>query len=312
MVNVLATVHDKQHKIVKNLEKDDFQLEEDGKSVPIQYFSRETNLPLTLGLLVDTSGSQRRVLGEEREAAARFLDRVLREDTDMAFVIHFDREVELSQDLTASRKQLRAAIAHLEVPEFQPRPRDAGGYPPQGGRRMGGTMLYDSVLLGADEILRKQHGRKAMILLTDGVDNGSKVSITAAIDAAQKADTLVYSILFADDEAYTSMGRPGGHMGGRHGGMGGGRPMPQMQQRPDGKKVLQRISQETGGSFYVVSKKRPLDEIFTDLQEELRNQYSLGFLPPAGASGFRRIQVTARDRSMIVQTRSGYYAAESR
>ena len=216
VVNVLATVRDKHGQIIANLNKDDFTLEEDGRMQAIRYFSRETNLPLTLGLLIDTSLSQRHVLSAERSASYSFLDHVLREDKDTAFVIHFDREVELLRDLTSSRKDLQAALSQLEMPSGG----RGGGYPyPSGsrGRRGGGTILYDAVLLASDELMKKQRGRKAVIVLSDGVDTGSKVSLARAIESAQRADTLVYAILFADEQAY-----------GR-GGMGGG---PRMGRRP--------------------------------------------------------------------------------
>ena len=221
VVNVLATVRNKQGQIVQNLTKDDFTLEEDSHPQTIRYFSRETDLPLTLGLLIDTSMSQRRVLGPERTASYRFLDQVLREDKDMAFVIHFDREVELLEDLTSSRKKLESAPTSLEAPTPQQRG-GWGGYPGSRGGRRGGTMLYDAVLLASDEIMKKQHGRKAVIILSDGVDTGSKVSLTSAIESAQRADTLVYSILFADEQGYGQRG--GGFGGGGMGRRGGGYP----------------------------------------------------------------------------------------
>src|SRR5262249_15319065 len=139
VINVLASVRDKQGRIIKDLTRDDFTLEEDARAQIIRYFSRQTDLPLTLGLLVDTSMSQRRLLGEERQASYRFLDQVLRESKDVAFVIHFDRDVELLQDLTSSRKDLEAALSQLEVP----RPQwggGGGGRNPAGRRgRQGGT-----------------------------------------------------------------------------------------------------------------------------------------------------------------------------
>ena len=267
VVNLFATVRDKQANIVRDLTKDDFQLEEDGRPQTIRYFSRESDLPLTLGLLVDTSMSQRNVLGQERTASYRFLDRVLREDKDQAFVIHFDREVELLQDLTPSRKKLESALEQLDLPEQARGAGQAGrGYPGAPRRRGGGgTSLYDAVLLASDELMKKQTGRKALILLTDGVDNGSKVSLTTAIESAQRADTLVYSILFADDHFYGGgfngprmggMGRRGGYPGGYP---GGGR-YPR-QNRPDGKKVLDRLSEQTGAGFFEVSHKLPIDKI---------------------------------------------------
>ena len=209
VVNLFATVRDKQGKIVRDLVQEDFTLDEDGHPQVIRYFSRESNLPLTLGLLVDTSGSMRRVLGQEHTASYRFLDQVLTEK-DQAFVIHFDREVELLQDLTSSRKKLEDALAELEPtePQRQRGQRGGGGGYPGGGRRGGGgggggggTELYDAVLLASDELMKKQTGRKALILLTDGVDNGSKVPLSRAVDSAQLADTLVYGIRIADPDA---------------------------------------------------------------------------------------------------------------
>jgi VWFA-related protein len=308
VVNVLATVRDKKGQIVQNLTKDDFTLEEDGRPQTIRYFSRETDLPLTLGLLIDTSMSQRRVLGQERTASYRFLDQVLREDKDKAFVIHFDREVELLEDLTSSRKKLEAALTSLDTPEPQQRGGGGGRYP-GGGRRGGGTMLYDAVLLASDEVMKKQHGRKALIVLSDGVDTGSKVSLTSAIESAQRADVLVYSILFADEQGY-GQGR-GGFGGGGMGRRGGGGYPPRSrypQNRPDGKKILQQISKETGGSFFEVSKKLPVEQIYSRLEEELRNQYSLGYTPENPSQGFRKISMTVKQKGLLVQARDGYYA----
>src|SRR5271170_6027874 len=178
-VSVLATVRDKHGKIVSNLTKDDFQLDEDGRPQTIKYFAHESDLPLRLGLLVDTSLSQRRVLDQERSASYSFLDKLLRQDKDLAFVIHFDREVELLQDFTPSRPQLQAALQKLSTPQF-----DGGGGSNGGGgsgnggggrgrsSHGGGTLLYDAIFLGSDELMSKQQGRKALIVLSDGVDHG--------------------------------------------------------------------------------------------------------------------------------------------
>src|SRR3984957_429746 len=212
MVSLLATVRDKHGHLINNLTKDDFAVEQDGHAQNITYFAQESNVPLTLGLLVDTSMSQRRVLDQERSASHDFLDKVLREDKDKAFVIHFDYEVELLQDLTSSRQKLDASLEHLGEPEFS-QAGSSGGSGSSGnggsgggrgshGRGGGGTLLYDSIYLASNEIMKKQQGRKAIIVLTDGVDRGSKESLLDAIATAQRADTLVYSILFADKEGY--------------------------------------------------------------------------------------------------------------
>ncbi|MCU1329878.1 MAG: von Willebrand factor, type [Bryobacterales bacterium] len=313
VVNVFAIVRDKQGHIVSDLAKDDFSLAENGVNQPIRYFSREVNMPLTIGLLVDTSGSQRGVLAEERSSSFRFLDKVLKPERDQTFVIHFDFETELLQDLTSSRAALQRALEQLALPAGQragrgggQQQRSAGGgfpggrmggrggrgargpMPRAGGGRGfgGGTTLYDAVFLASDELMRKQSGRKALIILSDGVDAGSRTSLSGAIESAQRADTLVYSILFTDEG-----------MAGRFG-----------NNRMDGKKVLQRLSQETGGSFYEVGKKLTIDQIYEQLQDELRNQYSLGYSPAAGAtSAFRTIKVATKRKDLAVQAREGYY-----
>ena len=341
VVNVLASVRDKHGKIINNLAQDDFILDEDGRPQTIKYFSRETDLPLTLGLLVDTSLSQRRVLDKERSASGTFVDQVLREDKDKAFLIHFDREVELLQDLTFSRQKLRDGLGELQMPSRdQDRsgggggggyPGGGGGYPGGGGSGRGGhhhgagTLLYDSVYLASDELMQKQHGRKAIVLLTDGVDIGSKMSLDRAIESAQRADTVVYSILFSDPDAYRGNGGggwgSGGGMGGgpwgRHGGGGGypgGYPRPQQQEEhADGKKVLQRISQETGGRMFEVTKKQSVDQIYQQIQDELRNQYSLGYTPDRaseGGSEYHKIHLTTKQKDLLVQARDGYYSAK--
>ena len=318
MVSLLATVRDKHGHLVNNLTKDDFAVEQDGHPQKITYFAQESNLPLTLGLLVDTSMSQRRVLDQERSASHDFLDKVLREDKDKAFVIHFDHEVELLQDLTSSRQKLDASLEHLGEPEFAQTAggSNGGGSGSQG--RAGGTLLYDSIYLASNEIMKKQQGRKAIIVLTDGVDRGSKESLQDAIETAQRADTVVYSILFADKEGYGNGGGYGGSHGGGMGGggmggggMGGGghHRYPQ-ESRPDGKKVLEQMSKETGGRFFEVSKKEPIDQIYSDINEELRSQYGLGYVPEKADAtpGYHKIKLTAKQKDLAVQTREGYYA----
>jgi VWFA-related protein len=330
VVNVLATVRKKKGEIVRTLTKDDFALEEDGRPQVIRYFARETDLPLTLGLLVDTSGSQRRVLDQERSASNTFLDQVLRVNKDQAFVIHFDREVELLQDLTSSRQKLNAALQSLQTPQFsQQRGQSAGSDssdsqsdPHQGSHRRGGggggTLLYDAVYLASNELMMKQSGRKALIVLSDGVDRGSKETLASAIEAAQRADTLVYSVMFKAEQEYGNggFGGRGGGMGGR-GGMGGGMGRrggggryPQ-ESRPDGKKILERISKETGGRLFEVSKKEPVEQIYDSVQEELRNQYSLGYTPnpPNTGPGYHKITLTTKQKDLIVQTQDGYYVS---
>ena len=319
VVNLFANVRNKNGQIVKDLTKDDFLLDEDGRAQVISYFSQESDLPLTLGLLVDTSGSQRRLIGEERSASYRFFEQVLRPEKDVAFVIHFDFETELLQDITSSRKLLEQALDNLEAPAQQyqqqrqqtqqpmPFPFPGGGGRRRGGpmgggggggrtQRSGGTVLYDAVLLASNELMRKQTGRKALILLTDGVDTGSKVSLFSAVESAQRADTLVCSILFEDPEAY------GGGFGmGRMGGRG--------MNMPNGKKVLEQISRETGGRFFEVSKKQTLAKVYDEVDEDLRHQYSLGYSPDRAEGGYHKIHLATKQKGLTVQTREGYYGS---
>ena len=298
VVNVFATVRDKKGELIRNLAKEDFTVEEDGRPVEIKYFSRESDLPLTLGLLVDTSGSVRRYIDQERMASHKFFDQVLREDKDQAFVIHFDSEVELLRDLTSSKKSLHQALEELsgEPPrQLQRRDPNDPGQP----RPRGGTMLFDAVLLANDELMKKQTGRKSLILFSDGEDNGSRTTMTDAIASAQRADTLIYTILYSPENFAPPVGFGRGM--GRHGRM----PMP----RTDGKKVMERLAKETGGGFFEV-KSKSLDEIYRQIQDELRSQYSLGYTPPNHGPGFRAINVKTTDKSSIVQARNGYYAAK--
>src|SRR5271154_906862 len=322
LVSMFATVRDKHGALIRNLTKDDFVLQQDGHPQTITYFAPDSDLPLTLGLLVDTSGSQRRVLDQERDASHGFIDHLLREDKDKAFVIHFDHEVELLQDLTSSRQKLEASLDQLGRPQFSQTGSGgpSGGDPNGGGERGshgyggGGTLLYDAVCLASDELMKKQQGRKALIILSDGVDHGSKETLRDAIETAQRADTLVYSVLFADKDGNgNGGGYGGGHMGG--GGMGGGGMGGGGHHRyphdshPDGKKVLQQLSKETGGRFFEVSKKESIDQIYAEIDEELRSQYALGYTPDKtdAAIGYHKIQLTNKQKDATVQTREGFY-----
>ncbi len=336
VVTLPVTVRDNHGKIVSGLTKDDFTLQEDGRAQTIKYFSQETKLPLTLGLLVDTSRSQTSVLEAERNASRSFLDQMLVQPKDQAFLIHFDHEVELLQDLTSSHEKLQAAMDLLKTPSDRERsndPNDPSNSPSgSGSHHGGGTQLYDAVFLASDELMKKQQGRKAFIILSDGVDRGSKTYLESAIESAQRADTVVYSIYFAEprreegQQPGRGMGRggggwPGGGGGGWPGGGGGypgggggrggggGQRHPE-EQRADGKKILQRISKETGGRFFEVSKKETVGQIYDSIVEELRTQYNMGYTPDkeSSSSGYHHIQLTVKRKDLTVQTRDGYYA----
>ena len=326
VVNVLATVHDRNGHLVNDLTKDDFILEEDGKQQEIKYFTRQTDVPLIIGLLIDTSQSQRNLIEDERGASYQFLDQVLRPDRDQAFVIKFDREAELLQDLTNSPSSLQKALdavkaaspatlrrptdgtgslKWLEIPFAQfpggggGRRRGGQGPLPGGGQRRpqgGGTVLYDAVYLASDEILGKQEGRKAIILISDGVDVNSKTTEKEAIEAVHHADTIIYSIRYYDPSAY----------GGQFGRLGGG------NESSRGSNTLKAMSQQTGGRMFEVSKKLLLKDIYDKIQEELRNQYNLGYTPPNTSDfGFRQIKLRTKDSKLEVVARAGYYPKHS-
>ncbi|HTB11655.1 MAG TPA: VWA domain-containing protein [Bryobacteraceae bacterium] len=313
VVNVFASVHNSKNEVVKDLKQEDFTIEEDGRPQTIKYFARETDLPLTIGLMIDTSGSQRRVLGQEKTATSDFISQVMREDKDKAFLIKFDAEAEEMQELTSSKKKLQSALNDVEGASPRqlqrrndPNSTSGGG---GGGNQRAGTILYDAILLASNEEMKKLQGRKAMILLTDGDDHGSRTSLSECIESAQRADTIIYSIYFADQEQSNFNPGFGGPGMGRHGGGGGGRNRQQVS-RGDGKKILQRISKETGGSYFEVTKKLSIDKIYQQIEEELRSQYNLGYTPDKSdaGSGFRKIKVTAKGKGLVVQARDGYYA----
>jgi VWFA-related protein len=232
-------------------------------------------------------------------------------------VIHFDREVELLQDLTSSRPKLESALESLQIvslynPNSEPDPSDDS--PRHGhGMHRAGTTLYDSIFLASDEVLKSQPGRKAVIVLSDGVDRGSKESLESTIEAAQRSDVIVYSIYFKGEEPFHDrrggFGFPGGGGpmggGGRRGGGPGRYPE---EPRVDGKKILERISNETGGRMFEASKKDSIDQIYSTIQEELRNQYNLGFTPAkSDNSGYHKLLLKTDQKDATVQARDGFY-----
>ena len=282
VVNLLATVRDKKGTILRDLHREDFTLAENGRPQTIQYFSKETDLPLTIGLMIDTSVSQEKVINAERAASVRFVDQVLRPDKDKVFIVQFDLSVNIRQGLTSSAKELDEALSYVDTPYRKQLAHQEGG----------GTLLYDAIEVASQDVMKGQRNRKALIVLSDGVDTGSSGTVMSAIEAAQRADTLVYSILFSDPGAY---GIPlfGPLLAG-----------------PDGKGVLEKISKETGAGFFEVTKKQSVEQIFGLIQDELRGQYSLGYVSdqPVSVSEFRKIQLSARQKGLTVRTRESYWA----
>jgi len=331
VVTLPVTVRDKKGQIVTNLTKDDFTLVEDNRPQTIKYFNLDTNLPLTLGLLVDTSMSMRNAFDQEKSASKTFLNQMLTKPQDKAFLIHFDREVELLQDLTASKDKLSSALEELGPTQEVSSPDSSDSGSGQRAHRGGGTQLYDAIFLAADELMKKQQGRKALVLLSDGEDRGSRETLNSAIEAAQRANTVVYTIYFKGEEQHSDYGNHGGGMGRPHGGMGGGYPgggggypggggggypggrggqHPSEAPHVDGKKIMIQIAEQTGGRMYEAKKKENFDQVYTSIAEELRSQYMLGYTPDKSSSdeSYHKITLTAKKKDLFVQTRDGYYA----
>jgi VWFA-related protein len=289
VVQLFFNVKGKHGALVPNLTKENFDLFEDGQLQTIKYFKAESDLPLTLGILIDSSGSQMRVLDMEKEVGGSFLESTLR-PKDEAFVISFDIDITLLQDFTNSVSRLRHALNEAKI--------NTGGVScsggpigPQGpipcsstGPR--GTALYDAVYLASHDEFAHEVGRKAMILLTDGEDQGSRLKIKDAIEAAQKADAICYVLLIADRGFY---------------GFGG----------YSGDAEMRKLTQETGGRVIEVGNKiEKLREAFDQISQELRSQYNAGYVPTNTTrdGSFRKIEIKPKQADYKVQARSGYYA----
>ncbi len=283
VVSLYCTVHNKQNGLVSSLEKGDFDLAADSKPQTIKSFTREPAIPLTMGLLIDVSGSQANMIEPERQAGSQFFSSVLRKK-DVAFLISFGADSDLLQDITGTPRLLQQGLGRLK-PNFGYSGPTSGPVPTMS--HQAGTVLYDAVYLAAHDVLASESGRKAIILITDGEDEGSKLSVKDAIEAAQKADTIIYSILYVDRRFY------GGFQVGY-----------------SGESVLKQMSEETGGRLFTVGGKNTLDAIFGQIQEEMRTQYLIGYTPTNSNKdgSFRKIDLKTHDKDFKVQVRKGYYA----
>jgi VWFA-related protein len=342
-----VTVRDKHGALVTSLKATDFTLSEDGRPQTIKSFTRESNLPFRLGLLVDTSRSMTGAMENERKAAGKFVDQMLPADPkaakqgDQAFLIHFDNEVELLEDFTNSRDKLhhelddmgpsRAAHNSGSGDDDRGNGGQRGGSGP-GGMGGGGTQLYDAIFLASDELMKSQPGRKALVVFSDGQDRSSKETLSEAVDAAERANLAVYTIYFKGEQEHKQSDIPGlggGHRGGLGGGGypgggggypggGGGYPRSGGDDRRggggssvDGKKVMEQIATRTGGRFFEAKKKDNLEEIYSQIAEELRGQYLLTYTPDKVDTdgGFHKIALKASNGDLTVVTREGYYTA---
>jgi len=281
VVNIYAVVRDKK-KPVLGLNREDFEVTEDGRPQEIRYFSRETDTPLTLGILIDTSRSQERVLGVEQQEAKVFLEQVITK-RDLAFVLRFDVDVELMQDLTANHRLLARAIdstvIHGGAGGIMPGPFPTGG--------SGGTNLHDAVYLAARELLKNEVGRKVVIVLSDGEDTGSRMKLSEALEAAHKSDVVIYALAVIDREFY--YGRTAGFSGDA---------------------ILRRYADQTGGRVIEVDRIKDTAAAFREIAEELRAQYSLGYVSsnPLRDGSFRKVRVKVKGKDYKVFARRGYYA----
>jgi len=305
VVNLLAVVKDRSGRLRSDLAKNDFQLMIDGKPQAIDYFARQTDLPLTLGLLVDTSASMLRVFDAERTASTKFLKQVLRRPEDRAFLVRFDRDVKLLQPPTSSRKRLQSGLGVLDSQTWFQRQmeEERQNATPRGKRAS--TALYDAVVQAATRYMKGQNGRKAIILLSDGVDDGSTSSLSDAIGAALRSDTLVYSIHVFNSEPHAVETRST---------LSSSPAISHEEQRRKravefGRQVLMRVSQQTGGGFFAMPDARTTASIFTQIEDELRSQYILGFTPAGDGSspGVHSIMLTTTASGATVQTRESYF-----
>jgi len=328
-ITTAVTVLNKDGKFVPNLTKSDFTLTDDGHPTAITSFASASTDPLTMGILVQTSPGQSDSLGSERTAAGVFLDHMVVPPQQRAFLIQFGGEVDLLSDVSADKAHLQKALGQIGTPQPHDTAADQSG---NGGARLdsGGSTLYDAVYLASTEVIKKEPPRKVLIVLSDGVDRGSKTSLFSAIEAAQRANTAVYAIYIkGEDEKEqrkNSAGYPGQRRGGPGwpgggypgtgpgwpGGGGGGNPNPSRPtegSRIDGRKILAQICRETGGYLYESDKKNSLDHIFSTLAGELQSQYMIGFTPTTKQEGgYHRIVITPKNNDLTVQARQGYYS----
>jgi VWFA-related protein len=279
LVNLFVTVRDKSKRIVTDLKQEDFKIAEDNQAQQIAFFSKEVTLPITLAMLLDTSGSEQYMLSSIQDAGSRFMERVLRKG-DEALVMSFDSDVDLLSDFTDDRGQINRAIhkARINTPSGGSIASNPG---PIGSRQITGTALYDAIYLACNEKLNTEAGRKAVLIVTDAQDEGSKVRLEEAVEAAQRTDTVVHILLVADP-----------HFGGGNGG------------------VAHKLTEETGGRTIVVNSEKHLAEAFDQISEELRSQYTLGYYPTNSAHDgkFRKIKVEMNNHDLKVLARKGYYA----
>jgi Ca-activated chloride channel homolog len=273
VVAISAVVKTKGGEVQTGLTKDDFVLKQDGKEVPIHYFSQGSEVPLSFALMVDTSGSQETFIGDESLASDVFFETMLGRPQDRAMLVQFDTTVLQLETMTNSASALHFALSRMSQ------------------RAAGGTLLYDAVYVVARDALAKETGRKAMVILSDGGDNGSRRSLAEAIEQAQRADVQVYSILYSMAKEFS-------------GGSTGRAP-----QLDTGREALEKLSESTGGHVFTVSQSMSLRDIFAQIADDLRLQYELGYTPPPNTqpNSYHKLELKAKDKKLTVQARKGFF-----
>jgi VWFA-related protein len=278
LVSLYFTAYGKNNQPLDDLKKDDCTLYEDRVAQTTKSFEQVKDLPLTLGILLDTSGSQTRVLPLEQQTGTAFLKRILT-PKDEAFLISFDVNVDLLTDYTSNARELESAMNKAEI--------NTGGgigLGPMNNNNPRGTLLYDAVYLAAHDKMHQETGRKVLVLLTDGGDQGSQENLNGALEAAQKSNVLIYVILIAD--------HPFGSFG------------------EGGAAEMHKLTEETGGRVIDVGNNgRKLEDAFQQIEDELRTQYLASYTPlnPEHDGSFRLINIKCNGVSKL-QTRKGYYA----
>ncbi len=278
VVSLSAVVLDEHGSPVRGLTRDDFELKQDGHPQEIRYFSQDSTLPLTLALMVDTSSSQKMFLEDEIEASEKFFRIMLTRPSDRAVLVQFDYAVLQLQAMTAQEQALENALRFLTMP-----------HPATVNR--GGTLLYDAIYAASQRVLTGERGRRAMVILTDGEDNGSKYTLEQAIAAAQRADIVVYSVLYSVAESGFA-----------------GRPRATTPFAPTGRSALEALSKATGGHVFTVTPKTPLDLIYSQIADDMRLQYQIGYTPPDSKPGaYHKLELKPRPKHLTVQARQGFY-----
>ena len=337
-VNLSVVVCDKHGAPVAHLTAGDLTLTDSGRQQTIQALTQPSGAPLQLGLLVETDRGMTRAMDSERKAAEKFAGLVLpagstgTASANQAFLIHFDREVELLEDFTGARDKLVNAIEQLGPTHAAENTQGPETTDSEGGRRNlhnASPQLYDAIYLAADNLMKSRNGRKALIVFGNGVDGGSKESLNQAIDAAERAGVSVYTIYFRGDEQRSD----DNYSGGRRGGMGGGWPgsgggwpggypgggggypgagrggsrLPQV----DGRRNMEQIATRTGGIYFEAKKTAEFEDIYSRVAQDVLGQYVLSYTPDRSNddADFHKIVVKAVKSDLIVAAPEGYYSS---